>query len=355
MMFHCLFPSVVRVFHGIHSIAMIIIWVCLPIGEGCAQEVISLAGTWRFALDRHDRGVEETWYSRELPDRIQLPGSLPEQGIGDAISPDTPWIGGIVDKSWFTSPEYSKYREPGKVKIPYWLQPDTYYKGAAWYQRDVEIPAAWDWKPIKLFLERAHWETRVWCDHRMLGTNHSLATPHAYDLGLLAPGKHTISVRVDNRMILDIGENSHCISDHTQGNWNGIVGRLELRATPPVRIEDVQVYPDVPNRQVKVMVAVSDLQEKSPSVEITVHVESHAGEPLSEPMHQAIDFARTDHPAMITVGPMPIDQAELWDEFHPALNQVRIGVRTMGEGQELVDQRIVPTGFREFATDKTQF
>jgi hypothetical protein len=48
---------------------------------------------------------------------------------------------------------------------------------------------------------------------------------------------------VDNRLVVDVGVNSHGVSDHTQGNWNGIVGELSLRATPPVWIEDLQAYP----------------------------------------------------------------------------------------------------------------
>jgi hypothetical protein len=50
-----------------------------------------------------------------------------------------------------------------------------------------------------------------------------------------------VTIRVDNRLDPDIGENSHSVSDHTQGNWNGIVGRIELTATAPVWIGDVRV------------------------------------------------------------------------------------------------------------------
>ena len=62
---------------------------------------------------------------------------------------------------------------------------------------------------MTLSLERAHWETRVWLDSRLIGTNASLSTPHEYDLGEIAAGAHTLTVRVDNRMIVNIGENSH--------------------------------------------------------------------------------------------------------------------------------------------------
>src|SRR5690242_16120368 len=199
-----------------------------------ATDAISLDGRWRFELDRADAGLGENWAAKELPDRIHLPGSLPEQGIGEDPSTNTVWTGGIEDKSWFTAPEFAKYRQPGNVKLPFWLTPEKYYAGAAWYQRDFKIPDDWSGKRVVLTLERPHWETRVWVDGRIYGTNDSLSTPHEYDFGRLKPGKHTLTIRVDNRRIVDIGENSHSISDHTQGNWNGIVGNISLRATPLV-------------------------------------------------------------------------------------------------------------------------
>ena len=41
---------------------------------------------------------------------------------------------------------------------------------------------------------------------------------------------------------------SHSISDGLGAAWNGIVGKIELRAATPVWIEDVQVFPNVSNK-----------------------------------------------------------------------------------------------------------
>ncbi|OQW95826.1 MAG: hypothetical protein BWK77_06805 [Verrucomicrobia bacterium A1] len=215
---------------------------------------MDLSGEWRFSLDRGDTGIAESWPDRTLDGRVRLPGSLTEQRIGDPVTADTKWTGGIVDRSYFTDEVYAPYRKAGNVKIPFWLQPETVYAGPAWYQRDIEIPADWKGRRAILSLERPHWETRVWIDNRCVGTNNALGTPHDHDLGLLAPGRHTLTLRVDNRMVVDVGENAHSVSDHTQGNWNGVVGRIELRSTPPVWIEDVQVVPDAARKTVRVRV-----------------------------------------------------------------------------------------------------
>ncbi len=37
---------------------------------------ISLAGKWRFEIDRADAGKDASWFSRDLTDSILLPGVL---------------------------------------------------------------------------------------------------------------------------------------------------------------------------------------------------------------------------------------------------------------------------------------
>jgi hypothetical protein len=96
------------------------------------QRQVDLAGTWRFAADRNDAGVAERWFATTLSGSIRLPGSMAENGLGDAPGVETKWTGGIVDKSWFTAPEYAPYREPGNVKVPFWLNPVKVYVGPAW-------------------------------------------------------------------------------------------------------------------------------------------------------------------------------------------------------------------------------
>lgn len=126
---------------------------------GCRQVTnIDLSGEWAFKADPNDKGITEKWYSSILEDAIQLPGSMATNGKGDDITVNTPWTGQIVDSSWFKEAKYEKYRQPGNIKIPFWLQPNKHYVGAAWYQKKVDIPASWKGKFIQLYLERCHWE-----------------------------------------------------------------------------------------------------------------------------------------------------------------------------------------------------
>ncbi len=315
------------------------------VSAACAADLISLDGQWRFELDRKGIGIEQRWFARNLPGQVRLPGTLTGQGIGDDISLDTPWTGSIVDKSFFTAPEYAKYRQPGHIKVPFWLQPDKYYAGVAWYQRDIDIPEDWRGKRVALFLERAHWETRVWVDGKSYGSNATLATPHEYELGVsLLPGKHVVTVRVDNRMIVDVGENSHSVSDHTQGNWNGIVGRMELQATPPVWIEDLQVFASTAGAPVVVKGRIADATRQPGRGEIifsTRRVEP--GNQVPSLAHVSVSWAsgggefETELPG----------EFETWDEFDPVLYDVTATL--------LDSSRSVRFGRREVTTQGTQF
>ena len=235
-----LFPTPKLCHHKFTALALNAVILCSTLS---AAETLDLAGQWRVQLDGENNGAVSQWFARPLPaSSITLPGSLPGAGIGDPIAVDTKWTGGIFDKSYFSAPEYVPYRESGNIKVPFWLQPETHYVGAAWFQRDIDIPTAWNGRHVVLSLERPHWKTTVWLDNREIGSNDALSVAHEYNLGAsVTPGTHRLTIRVDNTLNPDIGENSHSVTDHTQGNWNGIVGRIELKATAPVWIDDLQI------------------------------------------------------------------------------------------------------------------
>ena len=210
------------------------------------RKSLSLAGEWKFKIDSLDQGIRENWFNTSFEETVKLPGSMAENGKGDEVTLTTKWTGDIVDRSYFTDKKYEKYRQPGNIKIPFWLKPVKYYKGPAWYQKEFDLPSSFEGKNVILFLERPHWESTVFVNGKMAGTGNSLAVPHQYDItGLLKPGRNVISIRIDNRVVIPIGVNSHSISDHTQSNWNGIAGDISLRATSKVFISNIAIYPDV--------------------------------------------------------------------------------------------------------------
>jgi hypothetical protein len=306
---------------------------------------ISLAGEWRLALDDYDAGLRERWHTRELVGSVQLPGSLMEQRIGHAVTAlETPWMGQIqYDHEYFVSPEFEKYRRPDNLKIPYWLTPPKYFAGPAWYQREVDVPAEWAGRRVVLFLERPHWQTRVFIDdHEAPGAGGSLAGAHEFDLtDFLTPGRHRLTVRVDNRMIVNVGANAHSVSDHTQGNWNGVVGAIELRAGPTTWIDHVAVQTTWADRGVRVRGTIGNRSGASGAGFVRLSVDGGAtrGVPVEW------DAAGGAFDATLT---LPEDAA-LWDEFSPALHDLRVDLVESGQTVP-IDSRSLRFGIREWGS-----
>ncbi len=142
---------------------------CLS-GLSVAAQPIDLSGEWGFQLDRDDRGTEQGLTTGPLKESVTLPGSLQEQGKGDRVTLDAPWTPSFKGQSdFFNSERYAPYRQPENIKVPFCLQPERMYVGAAWYQRDFELPKAWSDQRVVLRLERPHWVTQAWIDGKPLG------------------------------------------------------------------------------------------------------------------------------------------------------------------------------------------
>ena len=316
-----------------------------------SANVINLAGTWHFKLDSTDTGENEQWFNKSLNDEIKLPGSLTTNNIGNDISLLTPWTGDIIDSSFFIKPEYAKYREPGNFKVPFWLQPTKYYKGAAWYQKEVSIPSSWSKKHITLFLERCHWKTTVWVDDNKTSSEISLGAPHEYDLSsLLSPGKHRITICVDNRVHeVNVGPNSHSISDHTQSNWNGMVGKLILTAQPALYIESVKLFPDIHKKEVVAVINYKKNGDNANNAVITLKATSGnkttqvlKAMPVPKDLKEDSGSISIKYP----MGSAPL----LWDEFNPNLYNMHISLQSGKESNE----KDIAFGMREFKTNEKE-
>ena len=196
-----------------------------------AQQSIDLAGTWKFS-------VGET---ANYDDTVTLPGSMLTNGKGNDVSVSTRWTGSLYDSSYYFNPYMAKYRVEGSMKFPFFLTPDKHYVGKAWYMRTVNVPKSWKKQRVILYLERPHIETTVYVNDQEAGHQMSLSAPHQYDVTrFIKPGKQNkIAICVYNGIEnVCVGQDSHSVTDQTQGNWNGIVGRIELRTAsqPIIRI-----------------------------------------------------------------------------------------------------------------------
>jgi hypothetical protein len=322
-----------------------------------AGEILPLAGDWRFALDRSDVGTNEQWFAKNLPDKIKLPGILQAQGYGDDIATNTPWVLTLGDAWWKIQPASLRdhFSKPGHVEVPFLSQPPKHYLGTAWYQRDIEIPAGLKGRHFTLFLERAHWQSTVWVDDKPFPANDSLVAPHITDLGVLTPGKHRLTIRVDNRLQLPAAGHlvdSHSISDSLGATWNGIVGKIELRSTPPVWIDNVQVFPNVTNKSALVKIQIGNATGKAGSGTILFGCgtapssETSVIEELTRMTSKVVtwDTSGTILNLEISLTNYP-SKWLTWDEFHPNLRNLMLELKS----GSVDDSRDTVFGFREIS------
>ncbi|WNH13522.1 sugar-binding domain-containing protein [Thalassobellus suaedae] len=311
---------------------------------------LDLSGDWQFKIDSLNKGISEKWYTQKLPEQVKLPGSMTENGKGNDISVKTKWTGQIVDSAWYTVEKYAKYRAEGNVKIPFWLQPNKHYVGAAWYQKEIDVPSSWTNKNIELKLERPHWETQVWVNDKYVGMQNSLGTPHNYDLGSLPVGKHTISIRIDNA-IHDInpGINAHSMTDHTQTNWNGIVGVIKLEAKSLIVFKDVKIFPDVAQKKVFVKGRVQNSTGENQKIKLRLKAKG-VGE-NSQSLEEVVKDVEVNAEGAFELDYPMGNNPLLWDEFHPNLYTMSLSlVSSLGE-----DSEEVTFGMRAFKTKGTRF
>ena len=301
-------------------IRMIAIVVLILTPAPLCQAKTSLDGVWRFMLDPTDSGEKNQWFNTNLPASIKLPGVLQAQHYGNDISTSTLWVLSLYDRFWYLRDDYKAYIEPGKVKVPFLSQPPRYYLGVAWYQRDIQI---YQYQPARRFiltLERPHWETTVWIDGQKLGSNRSLVAPHVYDLAAISSGRHRLTIRVDNRMLLPYRPDAHSVSDSLGGSWNGIAGKIELTDTGRVWIEDAQAFPNLAQKTMLIKVRIGNQTGLSGSGTVTAIWPDVGIAPATWDEHGGT--------AEVEV-PLRLDQ-ESWDEFNPRLYPLRLWLRGTG-------------------------
>ena len=326
------------------STALLALIACTTVCQ--AQPVMDLAGTWKVRLDPGDAGIEQSWQGADFDAIIQLPGSLAEQGFGDDPTFDAPWIADNRALLKLKESKFAPYLTDENLKMPCWLQPEKIFVGAAWYQKEVEIPQAWEDKRIILFLERPHWETRVWVDDTFISAENALGAPHIHDLSdALTPGRHRITIRIDNRMIVNVGLNSHSVTDHTQTGWNGVVGKLQLITADPVWIDEVKVIPNAAERSAAVEVTIGNRtkREGEGTLQWTVtheDVRAAGGETM-------IRWDQTGGTSGFNINLGP--DAERWDEFAPNLYKLNVSL------EDSDDSHSVTFGLRDLAVDGTRF
>lgn len=293
-------------------------------GISSAQNLMDLSGSWALALDSLDVGEKERWYQQSFSDNISLPGTtdLAGKGIPNQLVP--------------------KLEKPQLLR----LTRKNSYVGAAWYNREIDVPKSMAGQPLELSLERVMWQSRLWIDgEEVSGAQESLIAPHRYLIQKgLSAGKHRITLRIDNRKRYDIsaGNLAHAYTNDTQIMWNGVLGKMNLSVKQEVSIRGVNVYPDIANKKVRVVIAVENSGDKPKKAKIALQVDEPEGrqqykkKEISVTLKEGAQKLEYDY----SLG----EDIKTWDEFTPYLYRLSVSCQS---GRKKAVQKEVSFGMRE--------
>ena len=286
-----------------------------PADARADDPVVDLSGTWQFQLDPEDQGESNAWFDRELESSIDLPGTTSMAQVGTPLE---------------LKPEMTK-------RVLRGLHQTHEYIGAAWYQREIDVPESFNGKLVELVLERVIWQTDVWLDGEKIGSAKSLSTPQVFSMGQLSPGTHRLSLRVDNREIHKIGM-SHAYSIETQSIWNGIVGDIELRSVEPIRISKIRVDRDG-EQSLKVRLWAANDTDKPAEAKALIAISPGRGGKVLDAEHGW----RIPVGGGLTEMAVALDRPlQSWSEFTPVLHDITVELR-MGD---VLSSKSQPFGLR---------
>jgi hypothetical protein len=321
-------PGVIRCVRKV-ILALAVVAMVAPTVAARAAEPLSLAGDWHFRRDDRQVGERAEWFALPLvgEQTIKLPGTMDDAKLGKPNS-QPPSLAGL-------------YRQKT-------------YEGVAWYERQIVVPEAWRGKRITLFLERARWTTRAWLDGKPIGgLQDSLIAPHVHVLGTdVSPGTHRLTLCVDNRRKIDLGVFVSALYGGVDGNLNGVVGSLELRASDPIWLDNVQVYPDLQKKSVRIKAVIGNATGRIGQGQLTAVIKPVSAGQHDSPagqLQQSISWSEAGGTVQCNV-PLA-DNLRLWDEFSPNLYRLTLSL----DGQQSRDEKQVDFGLRAFASRGTQF
>ncbi len=328
--------------NGLLAIPTLVILLLTSVAS--ANERLSLAGPWRVRLDNNDQGTKQQWFKKPLSDHqvIALPGTTDLAGLGHQLD-----IASMGYPAQFPYTRFPGVAESARADQRGFLTRTHFFLGPVWYERDVDVPTGWQGQPLTLHLERTIWKTDVWVDGQPAGTANSLATAHTHELGELSPGGHRITVRVDNRMLLNISTIPHAYGPETQTRWNGMIGCLELRSRPRVSIRRLDIFPAPDRRSARVHVRIDNQEDGDTEGRIRLQLLADDHDEVWASCE--IPFAAKPGTSQAK-GELKLERAaEAWDEFHAVRYRVVAVLKTESGDRHEATSRF---GFRHIERRK---
>lgn len=267
------------------------------------KKVIDLSGEWGLYLDKYCNEI--------LPvpnDTITLPNTTSNARKG----------------------EYNPKRETGFLT-------DTYlFEGNAWFSKVISLERLENCK-VFLFLERTR-TTHLYIDGNKIGCCESLCAPHTYDITpYVSNGSHRLDICVSNTGYKTAG--GHLTSHDTQTNWNGITGKIEIRAYYENHLRDIMIFSDIYSKSLRITANVVG----SLNGQVTVSAQSFNTEINHYVQPETFEYSNGYIDVTYNMG----EKALLWDEYSPNLYNITLSIGK--------DKTEITVGLRNFKAKGNKF
>lgn len=282
-----------------------------------SRSILNLEGSWQFDIDTANVGESQGWFLRDLSDQIQLPGTT-----------DT-------NKKGFKNTDTTTAH----------LNRLYTYEGQAWYQKKIVIPEYFKNKNIQLVLERTK-TSKIWIDSTLVGGSSILQSAQTFNVSdNLSPGKHHITIQINNDLKLTPYGNVHIYSNDTQTNWNGILGDIYLEASSKTYISNLQVHPDVSNKKMAIELEIEN-QLNLDDLDIEIQVEKTVNGKTTTLKSKTV---KTKYKPKLQLDYHFEEAPELWSAFHQPLYKLTVQLN------HAKDSKSTTFGMRDFKVKGTQF
>ncbi|NND05206.1 MAG: glycoside hydrolase family 2 [Saprospiraceae bacterium] len=228
----------------------------------------NLNGTWSFAFDSTNVGIEEEWYQQA-------------KSFDLSISVPFPWgsvLSGVDDQA-----------------------------DIGWYRRSIIIDADWKGKRTFLTIGASDWETTVWLDGKLLGSHQGGYVPFSFDLTdhITHGEKQSLIIRVDDKR-----RDFTLYGKQGYGNARGIWQTIYLEARGSHYIRSIHFSPNIETSSVLASVGIEAPVEEDTPFSIEIQGKQYQGEIKGG--RKAADLN------------VPIDQMRLWTLEDPHLYDAKI-------------------------------
>ena len=295
-----------------------------PVRETSATRAeIVLSGVWKFQ-PATDKTAENP--SKDSWGTIGVPGSWEGNGEGSVpVNPVAPTGG-----TW-----------PGLENV-----------AAAWYERSVDIPAAWSGRALLLQFDRVSTDAKVYVNDQLCG---EIRWPSGeVDISKAVKAGQTAVIRVFVVATPDEGERIHFMGYAQESKAKatlmsaGITGDVVLASRPiGAHVTDVFVQPSYRKKSVTVDVSLAGISQAGP-VSVTVNMVDEKGT-VETTFTQNVEAKATPEQTLQLTWPW--ESPRLWDLGQPNLYTAMVEVK----GGGVSDVYAQEFGFREHWIEGRKF